>query len=410
MRDFITSYPTFSFIVFPLLAGGLVLFTMIKAGVFSKARNPGWGNQPKPTSIRGPWLWRDLRGWGHWKAPIKHGNIDIAYDIPPYIAHHALSTKKDSAIIRSGCWYYSRKVFIGFHLNLLIFALSSVSILIEYKSFSISGGACTIIEKSNGTQVFGGYYLGKSFSDMLYQRYCIVRNVLFVDERFNKISKKIHHLSGLYYIKYYAFTFSTIIFVWLFFSKSPSNIVLDRRHRYVYTMYKRKIYVARWNNLAFTTKLGYGLYSLGIELYTKDKKDEWQSRWFSIAGHRYYGEQDSGLVHMLQLGGINRWHSFRLWLLRYMERGPEYVHPPLPFKGILDHLTFRHGTLPEDIGEQVQALLGDEPAPSDPDFDSSVSENIKIHIERRIGYTVQDMLTPANYAKFQSHTKTSHDA
>jgi hypothetical protein len=183
-----------------------------------------------------------------------------------------------------------------------------------------------------------------------------MRNSLLYDNRYDTFEKKM-----MYFFKHRLLTFFFLIVVFLsliavVFIKAPPPLIFDRKYRLIYTQYKGKIYLCDWDKAFYTIRFTYQAYSIGFELYHLDKNGKWIPKWFTVAGHHYYGEANDYLLN-LKAVNADRSHAMRAWLILFMEKGELAVHPVLPFKGILDDLTPRKEKLDDDIEQQVTALL-----------------------------------------------------
>ncbi|EPJ47494.1 MAG: hypothetical protein OFPII_12410 [Osedax symbiont Rs1] len=377
----------------------IIIVGAIKLGAFSKTNNPSWGHAPFPRTEKIQ-IFNWFNGWANWKSRLYTGKkltTRIAY-----IGHHLTEINNNQATIRSNGWFYTRKTLLSIWIG-IAFVTTSLIIMDDYKWFYIrDGGMCPIIQVVKDKKEVVGYvdYNG-SFYDYIGQEFCVIKNVFGNSRLHDTVERKVKYfLSSNYYIRF-TWLASFLIICWLVFTKSPPPLVFDRKRRLVYTQYKGKIYLSDWDKLFYSIRTTYQAHSIGFELYHLDKKGRWKPKWFSVAGHHYYGELND---HLLSLNAVNsnRSHAMRAWLILFMEKGPLAVHPVLPFKGILDTLTPRKGSLSLGFEEQLAALLKsiDYQAPGAAEKVSQADPEIQQLLRQNNDVDLYDILTEKNLAKY----------
>ena len=215
----------------------------------------------------------------------------------------------------------------------------------------------------------------------------------------NTVSKKVVRLLSSTYWGLYATTFGFFSLLFIFLAKAHPPIVFNRKKRLIYTQYKGKLYLTDWDRAFFSTRIN----AIGFELHHLNKAGEWESRWFSVAGHNYFGELCEFLfAHKATLR--ERYHSMRAWLILYMEKGEQAVHPVLPFKGILDYLTPRQEQLDADIDQQVESLIAHtKKTPGESEKVRIPSKEIRQLLNQNNDLDLGDILSEKNLARYIVH-------
>ncbi|EPJ47496.1 MAG: hypothetical protein OFPII_12430 [Osedax symbiont Rs1] len=385
-------------IIFTAIGLGIIIVWMlILNGNFSKKNNPTWGRYPLPRSDKFlPFNW--FNGWANWKSAIYTGkklDIEIAY-----IGHQVINISKDKVVIRSNCWLYAGKFLFGFIL-LIIFSLGFLITSKNYLKFHRTGGGCPIIIQTDAGQIVEREYFKGNIINYFYREYCYLRNALFYDNRNNTIKKKLSSLFNIDLFPLYLLFLGSGGGLLLIISRAPPPLVFNRKKRIIYTQHKGKIYISNWDKTFYTIRFIHQAFSIGFELYHLDKNGDWQSKWFSVAGHHYYGETNDYLL-ALKAMRADRSHAMRAWLILFMDKGAMAVHPVLPFKGILDTLTPRQTLLDEDIEAQVETLLKslDYKAPGEAEPANRPDPEIQQLLRQNNDLDLYDILTEKNLAKY----------
>jgi hypothetical protein len=280
-----------------------------------------------------------LTAWVNWKDSIR-GQLKIPANTPAYLSHHVLEANNQSARVRSSIDYYEIKL----KLCLYVF----------------------------GPLLCAGFIL----SAFQWLKYGLFSRFDITDVSF---------LIGL------------IGFGLCYLVPAPPAIVFDRKNRLVYTQQGDKVYIANWDNLGFSVRFSYYSRGLGVELYHLTRKGEWQSKWFTISTHASKGEETSKALFETGTLSANRWISARAWLLRYMELGPNSVHPVLPFKGSVDKLTKKTTLLPHLLEAKVLSIIGgQEKPPCDTDLPTKLSREVKQLLKRQHTIDMQLVLNERN--------------
>ena len=376
----------------------LIIGLLIKNGNFSKKNNPNYGRKPFPRIVKIlPFNW--FNGWANWKSGIYKGK-DLKSEIA-YLGHQAIEVNNECAVIRSNGWLYVGKCVGGliFGLILILGAGQLSKDYLEYRGWG--GGFCSVFEVVEDEYVlaYRNEY-DKSVADFFKREVCIIKRVLADQKKYNTINKKVVYFLGSSYWSQYLTVIGFLSFLFLLLAKAPPPLVFDRKKRLIYTQYKGKLYISDWDKAFYTVRYTYQAYSIGFELFHLNKKGEWEVRWFTIAGHHYFGELCEFLMAHKAINS-DRSHAMRAWLILYMEKGELAVHPVLPFKGILDYMTPRQEQLDDDIDQQVEDLLAKMgEAPGEAEKVRTPSKEIQQLLKRNNDLDLYDILSEKNLAKY----------
>jgi hypothetical protein len=376
----------------------LIIWGLIKNGNFSKRKNPTWGCDPLPRNKKlFPFKW--LNGWAHWKSGVYQGkelNNEIAY-----IGHQAIQIKKNKVTVRSDGWLYAKKSICGIVFGMVFILGILISTKEFLKLYNYRNFCPVIIQKENNDQDIKLKMLPDGIINILKGQVCIIKNILFYDDRYDSFEKKMSRLFSHNYWGYYLFIIGFFALLRIFLSKAPPPLVFDRKKRLIYTQYKNKLYLSDWDKAYYTIQVNSQSYIVGFELYHIDKKGNWVPKWFTIAGHHYYGEVNEYLLSLKAIHS-DRSHAMRAWLILFMEKGELAVHPVLPFKGILDDLTPRKEKLDDDIEQQVTALLErfNYKAPGNAEKATKFNPEIEPLLKKNNDVDLYDILSEKNLAKY----------
>lgn len=295
-----------------------------------------------------------------------YGPMDKHAEVPPYSGSHVISISKEKCTVRSGQWFFSRRIFIGGYVFGMIFMLGLTIFGKDYLRYGDVRQYCPYNAVENGELIRARKHMGGGLIGYIISSTCYAKRILSSTDY--SIKRKVS-----YFIHSELFPLSLMLIgllgiLYLFFKPAPPPIIFDRKQRLVYTQQKGKVYVSDWDTLSIRPTAGHLTSGLGLKLYTKDKHGNWSSKWFSLAGYHYNLEFWIGYLWDTGLSWKKRWEGMRGWLILFMDKGPDYVHAPVDKKGFLDLFVPFRKKLPEDIEQQALDLIGKDKAPGDDDF------------------------------------------
>ncbi len=263
--------------------------------------------------------------WMNWKDSIR-GNIELSKQIPAYIGHHAMKIDNDRVLIRQSYISHKIRYFLAVYFFMPL--------------------------------IFSG----------------VVLSALFILKRGYNFYIDVPHLYLL---------FGLLGLVVTYYWPSSAPLVFDRKHRLVYSYHRKAFYIAHWDNLAFSVRIGIGGRCLGIELYRYMGNDYWKPKWFTVASHCYSGEAGDPILYRSGALCINRWVSTRMWLLRYMEGGKKSVHSEVARHNFIDKRDLKVLSLDEcDLLLNSWLDNGLTSKPSDSDLSTKLSAGAKKLLKR----------------------------
>ena len=341
-----------------------------------------YGKDPAPSEAP-KWSTYPFGAWAQWRASIRAPKLFVLGRDVAYIGHQALSMDNTHAVIRSDIDYY-RKRFIAFYFIGFAAIVGGGQTLIEYEKFYNRGPVCNHIEIIEGEKKRNYPAQGNSIFDYLKEMKCNIERPVLLAIKFKEnvtdalVTAVLH--TDVFSLILFVLSFSILLYLSL--RRNPPPLVFDRKRRLVYTFRHGRVWLCDWDALSTSTVFEiFRRRGLGVRLYAEDGKGGWEPRWFSVATHYYWAEMppiELWNEHMMDREGRVICHQ--VWLLRYMELGPQAVHAVLPFTGVMDWLLPRAGRLPGDLEDRVDALLAAQggKAPGDEIFrDVEASSRIK---------------------------------
>lgn len=380
-------------ILLGLLCIGFLLFVAHKLGILD-GTNEDLTPEPFPRT-QGSFFRSDFSFWVAWKSGIYRGKK--LFITIPYIGNQLIEINKYKAIIKTGSGLYVRNFFLTY-LFVFIF-LFNIFLFIDKTVIRSNGSMnyCVTYSDPNdhGTKEY--IELGESFLFIYISDFCDMRNIIFsMNYLFEGKLSRLDFLLRSTYWFYYLSIVSFSLLAEILLTKPTPPIVFDRKRRIIYTQFNDQLYLSNWDRAFFSVRFN----SLAFELYRLDDQGHWQSRWFTLAGHHFFGERNEVLEEAHHAVGSDRSHAMRSWLILYMDKGAHAVHGALPFKGLGDYLMPRKSELDINIEQQIDELLLKRRAPGEAERVVWPDKEVKWLLQRDNTLDFSELLPPKQYARY----------